>query len=109
MRQDKIVEAYRSTKLSYYSRKHSSLDKSPMTLHDESDKPNVKELQNYQISMLFGLKKKVTIKHNGKLKTEIQKADYTYNIEDYTIYSSYYKKSIILSYDLNNLDKVFFI
>ena len=101
---EEIVEAYRTTKLSFYSRKHSSLDKSPMMLHNESDKPNVKELREHQISMLFGLKKKVSIKHNGQIKTEIQKAEYIYHIDDFDIYSNY--KQVILSYDLNNLDKV---
>jgi hypothetical protein len=102
---DNIITAYRNTKLSFYSRKHSSLDKSPMTLHDESDKPNVKELQEHQISMLFGLKKKVSIKHNGQIKTEIQKAEYIYHIDDFEIYGN--NKEVVISYDLNNLDKVY--
>ena len=99
-----IVESYRSTPLSAYSRKHASLHKSPAGLHQESEKPNVTKLEAYQISMLFGLKKKVSIKHNGQIRTEIQKAEYLYHVDDFEVQAGH--KEVIMSYDLEDLDKV---
>lgn len=100
-----IVESYRNTKLSDYSRKHASLHKSPAELHQESQKPNVTRLEAHQISMLFGLKKKVSLKHNGQIRTEIQKAEYIYHVDDFQVQAGH--KEVILSYDLEDLDKVF--
>ena len=100
-----VVESYRNTRLSDYSRKHPSLHKSPAELHQESQKPNVTRLQPHQISMLFGLKKKVTLKHNGQIRTEIQKAEYHYQVDDFEVQAHH--KHVIMSYDLEDLDKVF--
>ena len=100
-----VVESYRNTKLSAYSRKHTGLHKSPAQLHRESEKPNVTPLQAHQISMLFGLKKKVSIKHNGQIRTEIQKAEYIYHVDDFEVQAAH--KQVILSYDLEDLDKVY--
>ena len=100
-----IVEAYRSTVFSYYSRKFRDINKSPKMLHSESEKPHVKWLEEYQISMLFGLKKKLQIRNNGLIKTEIYKATYYFQIEDYEILSKY--KEVIISYDVNDLSSVY--
>jgi hypothetical protein len=100
-----IVEAYRSTPFSYYSRKYKSVYQSPKILHAESDKPHVKFLQEWQISMLFGLKKKKKMTNLGLITTEIQGATYHFKIEDYSIISK--EPEVILSYDLNDLSKVF--
>ncbi|WP_051336222.1 Mu transposase C-terminal domain-containing protein [Aquimarina latercula] len=99
-----IVEAYRSTPLSYYSRKHDKVDRSPAQIHQESEKPNVRKVSGAQISMLFGLKKKATIKHDGMIRTEIHKVDYVYQISDYELMKKH--KSVILSYDLEDLSTV---
>ncbi|MDC9722403.1 MAG: transposase [Urechidicola sp.] len=99
-----IVEAYRETAFSYYSRKYRDINKSPKTLHAESDKPHVKFLKEWQISMIFGLKKKKKMSNNGLIHTEIQKIDYWYLIDNYDIISQ--ESEIILSYDLDDLSKV---
>lgn len=99
-----IIEAFRSTKLSYYSRRHAKVDRSPSEIHQESEKPNVKQLQPHQISMLFGLKKKATIKHDGMIRTEIQKGDYCFQVSDYEVMKKH--KQVILSYDLEDLSQV---
>ena len=100
-----VVESYRSTPLSDYSRKHASLHKSPAQLHQESEKPNVTRLEAHQISMLFGLKKKVSLKHNGQIRTEIQKAEYIYHVDNFEVQANH--KEVILSYDLEDLDTVY--
>ena len=100
-----VVESYRNTKLSHYSRKHAGLHKSPAELHHESQKPNTTKLEAHQISMLFGLKKKVSIKHNGQIRTEIQKAEYIYHVDDFEVQANH--KEVVLSYDLEDPDKVF--
>lgn len=99
-----IVEAYRSTPFSYYSRKYKSINQSPKILHAESDKPHVKFLKDWQISMLFGFKKKKKMSNLGLISTEIQGSTFHYKIEDYNIISRV--PEVILSYDLNDLSKV---
>lgn len=100
-----IVEAYRSTALSYYSRKFKSINKSPRTLHAESDKPHVKFLKEWQISMVFGLKKKKKVSNLGLITTEIQGGTYHYQISEYEIFSK--EPEVIVSYDLSDLSKVY--
>ena len=99
-----IVEAFRNTPMSAYSRKHAKIDKSPKMIHDASEKPNIKKMKPHQISMLFGLKKKTTIKHDGMIKTEIHNAEYFYHVEDYEVMKKH--KNVIMSYDLEDLNKV---
>lgn len=100
-----IVESYRNTQLSAYSRKHQGLHKSPAELHQESEKPSVTKLEAHQISMLFGLKKKVSLKHNGQIRTDIQKAEYIYHVDNFEVQANH--KEVILSYDLEDLDTVY--
>ncbi len=100
-----IVEAYRDTPLSHYSRKYKSVNKSPKLLHSESEKPHVKFLKEFQISMLFGLKKKKQVNNLGLITTDIQGITYHYKIENYEVFSKV--PEVILSYDLEDLSKVF--
>ncbi|QEE51067.1 transposase family protein [Flavobacterium alkalisoli] len=98
-----IVEAYRTTPYSYYSRKNKDLNKTPKLMHDESEKPHVQWLENYQISMIFGLKKKLQIR-NGFIKTEIQKTERIYQV-DYEVMSN--EAEVIISYDMEDLSFVY--
>ncbi|SNA83194.1 conserved hypothetical protein [Flavobacterium psychrophilum] len=102
---ENIIENYRETALSYYSRKHSKINKSPRVIHAESEKPHVRWVENYEISMLLALKKEITIKHNGMILTEFHKTEYIYQVEDYEVYSKIDK--VIISYDLNDLSNVY--
>lgn len=102
---ESIIENYRETALSYYSRKHSKINKSPRVIHAESEKPHVRWVENYEISMLLALKKEITIKHNGMILTEFHKTEYIYQVEDYEVYSKIDK--VIISYDLNDLSNVY--
>lgn len=101
---ESIVNAYRTTVYSYYSRKNKDLNKSPKLIHDESDKPHVQWVENHQISMIFGLKKKLQIR-NGFIKTEIQGMEYIYQVEDYGILST--EPEVIISYDMEDLSTVY--
>lgn len=99
-----IVEAYRTTAYSYYSRKYKHINKPPKLIHDESEKPHVQWLQNHQISMIFGLKKKIKIR-NGFIKTEIQNIEFIYQVNDYEILSQ--EPEVIISYDMEDLSSVY--
>jgi hypothetical protein len=102
---ENIIEGYRETVLSTYSRKHSKINKSPKGIHSESAKPSVIWVENYDVSMLFGLKKEIAVKHNGTIKTEIHNTEYIYQVSDYGIYSKLDK--VIISYDLEDLSQVY--
>jgi len=96
-----IVEAYRRAVLSSYSRKYQNVDSSPIELHENSDKPHVKQVNQAQISMIFGLKKTVRLTNSGQIKTEIQKIECYFRTDDYDIFTNHDR--VILSYDLGDL------
>lgn len=100
-----IIEAFRRTPYAKYSRKHKAINKCPDNLHIESDKPHVKFIKDWQISMLFGLKKKKKVSNLGLISTEIQGAEYHFKIEQYEIFSK--EPEVILSYDLEDLSRVY--
>jgi len=105
-----IVEAYRSTVLSEYSRKFANIDSSPAELHQKSEKPHVKRLKDHQISMIFGLKKGlnkggIKVTNSGQIQVDIQKITRYFRIEDYDLYTT--TERVIMSYDLNDLSKVY--
>ncbi|WP_312395649.1 transposase [Chryseobacterium sp.] len=104
-----IIESFRDTMYSKYSRKHSKLHKSPRQIHQESEKPHVTEVSEATISMLFGLKKTVQIRNNGQIATEIYGVKMHYFISPayYDIIKNYHTESVVLSYDIENLDVVF--
>jgi len=100
-----IVEAYRTTELSYYSRKHSKINESPKMLHAKSDKPNAIDLKHYTVSMLFHLKTKFKVKKNGMILKEIHGMPYYYQVEDYSVFSQY--ENVWLSYDLEDMSTAY--
>ena len=101
----KIIEAYNNTELSYYSRKFKDVNKSPVALHDESDKPHVFAIDLLTNTLLFGLTKKVAIRSNGMILTEIMRVTYTYVIDDVAVIAKY--ASVLLNYDLEDLSTVY--
>lgn len=104
-----LVEQWRDMKYSYYSRKHAHLHKTPKELHRDSEKPNVHHINHRQQSMLFDLKKEVTIRNNGQFHLEIQGVRFYYQIdaENYNAIAQTHNKKVIVSYDLNDLSEVF--
>lgn len=101
---NRVIEAYRSTKLSYYSRKHRDVHQSPRELHQESEKPHTIQLEPWTFIELFGLEKEVTISRAGKIKTEIQRVEYVYNVQEYDTLSRFRK--VALCYDMDDLSEV---
>lgn len=104
-----IIESFRDTLYSKYSRKHSKLNKSPRTVHQESEKPHVIEVSEATVSMLFGLKKTIQVRNNGQIATEILGVKMHYFISPayYDIIKNYHSQSVIMSYDIENLEVVF--
>lgn len=100
----KMVETYRETKYSEYSRKYRGIDQSPMEIHQECEKPHVKHVNEAQISMIFGLKKQLKVANNGLIKTEIHKVEHYFVVDDYEIYAK--NEKVIISYDPQDLSKV---
>jgi hypothetical protein len=101
---DKVINAYRTTVYSKWSRKHRNLDLSPAQLHDGCEKPNVTKLDAEEINFLFGLRKEVAIDGKGMIKTEIAKMEHFYQVADAKIIGHYAKA--LLVYDVEDLTSV---
>lgn len=103
------VEQWREIPYSYYSRKHAEEHRTPKQLHEASLKPHVIYIEQHSIDMLFGLHKEITIKNSGMINTEISKMELCYMIsdEDYEVISNYHGKKVVLSYDYEDLSRVF--
>lgn len=100
-----IIDNYRNTKLSKYSRKFKTIDLSPKQMHDQSEKPNVVKADILLRMELFGLEKKVTLKRLGIITTEIQRVTYNYQVDDYEVIAHH--KDIMMKYDMEDLSKVY--
>ncbi|WP_139423009.1 DDE-type integrase/transposase/recombinase [Chryseobacterium mulctrae] len=103
------VERYRTTPFSKYSRKHKNVHQSPAELHEYSEKPHVTDVSEATISMLFGLKKQITLRHDGQFTTEFVGVEFDYMVSPayYDIISNYFNKKVVVTYDLNDLSVVF--
>lgn len=101
----KVVDRYRNTKLSDYSRKYHDIKLSPRQLHEQSEKPAVIWADALLRIELFGLEKPAQIKHSGLIKTEIQRVTYHYQVDDYEVLSQY--KDVRLKYDMEDLSTVY--
>lgn len=105
-----IIEAFRDTKYSKYSRKHKNVHLSPRQKHDQSEKPHIIDVSEATISMLFGLKKKkIQISRNGQIHTEIHgiEMDYYISPANYDIIKNYHLESVVMSYDYEDLSVVY--
>jgi hypothetical protein len=100
-----MIDAYRSTQLCKYSRKHKMVEKSPIELHTDSEKPHVIKISSHQFTYLFGLRKELQLKRGGLLITEIQKYQFIYRCTDHKIVSKYDKVMIV--YQMEDLSKVY--
>ena len=103
---DSIIEAYRSTPYKEWSRKHSHIDASPRELHEMSEKPDVRILEEQDYFFLFGLRPKKPIKFRGQglIELTIRGVDFTYRCTDYNIVSQY--KEVMIAYDLEDLSHI---
>ena len=99
-----MIEVHNNRLYSEYSKKYRNLNKSPQTLHDESDKPNVQFVKDHQINHLFGAKTDIKVAANGMLEFTFRHIKHYYLIEDYDIIANYAK--VCVSYDPENMDSV---
>ena len=100
----KVLEAYRNTAYSAWSRKHAAVNHSPAELHEISSKPNVRQLDEQDYWYLFGLTAIVPIKHQGLIEKTISKVEYRWRCTDYNIISNYDK--VLVCYDYEDLSQI---
>jgi hypothetical protein len=102
----RVMAAYRTTKLSTYSKKYHSIEKSPQELYIESEKPNVTKLQLWQSAVLFATETTVTMRNEGQFKVTVWGVDYTYAIsaEHFDVIMQY--KTIRVVYDVEDMTRV---
>ncbi len=100
----KVVEAYRTTKLSSYSRRYKMIENSPEGLHQQSEKPNVTLLDANQVIYLFALKTKRKFTGEGLLNIQIQNYAFSYRCADANVVANH--KEVTICYDLQDLDVV---
>lgn len=106
-----IVNRYRDTKLSDYSRDYKNVTYSPRELHEMSDKPNVKVIPKAEsgssyakVMRVFGYKKTLNVGNEGMIVTRIEGLKYHYWIEDNQL--AYSMKRVELVYDMDDLSVV---
>lgn len=103
----RVIEAYRTTPYSQYSRRYASVEHSPADLHAQSDKPHTSKVEPWDFVDLFGLERNQTIRRGGLIKMDIMKAPYVYYIpeEHYDIIRDY--KQVTVCYDLDDLSQIY--
>lgn len=102
---NEIIESYIQTPYSHYSRKFKAIDKSPLQLHDESDKPHVIAVDHPQYCNLFGLRKQLSIRHY-MIETQIDGAKYYYGIDDVEITEKYTGVKLWSCFDYEDFSRV---
>jgi hypothetical protein len=100
-----VIDRYRRTKYSEYSRKYKLVESSPCELHDESEKPNVIRMRDEELALIFGISKEISIRNAGLIRTEINRVEYMYEVNDHKVLSKYNK--VLLAYDFEDLNRVF--
>ncbi len=100
----RVIEAYRNTPYSVYSRKYARIDKSPKQLHAESEKPNVRQATRGIIYALFAYKKEVNIRRGGMIRTEIYKQELYYHVDDHDLVKRH--RTLWIAYMPDDLDTV---
>lgn len=102
---NRIIEAYRSTPLSKYSRKYANVKQCPRELHQQCEKPHVMTVEPWHFVEIFGLEKRVKLRAQGLIKTEIQRVEYLYTVQQYQTLAHY--KEVVLCYDMDDLSRVY--
>lgn len=100
-------EAYNNTRYSDYAReRRRAVDQSPAELHAESEKPHTAQFDWYEGLHLFGFSKRIQVRNQGMIVTEIQKVKYTYVIgaEHYEVIKRH--GEVVMYYDLEDLSRV---
>ncbi len=101
---NKIIEAYRHTKYSYYSRKFKAIEHSPAQVHEASEKPNVRLIEADQFAYLFGIKRKAKISNMGLIDFEVSGAMFNYRCANYDVLRAY--DYVLISYLLDDMSTI---
>ena len=99
---ENIIGIYNATPLSKYSDKFKKIDKSPLQLHEDSPKENVKIIPVWKTLKYFGYHKTLTIR-SSYIITEFQNTEYIYAPSIEIVLKH---KEVMIAYDLNNLNSV---
>jgi hypothetical protein len=101
---ERCIRAYNNTPLAEYSRRHKSIESSPMVLHSGSEKPHVKSPVPADLTALtFGHSKTLGIR-NGVIETEINRTRYIYRLAEDVIMQH---KQVTIAYLPDQLDVVY--
>ncbi|MRI64601.1 transposase [Ornithobacterium rhinotracheale] len=102
------IEQWRDMPYCTYSRKFQKVQQSPRQLHDQSRKPLVRWVERYEIEMILGLQKEITLRNNGLIRTEIKGTPFFYQIlaKDYEVLKENHGKKVVLAYDFEDLSQV---
>lgn len=103
------VKSYRETRLSTYSRKHKTVDQSPQQLHEDSDKPHVVRPTAWQVAMLFGIRKEVTMRHEGQLRCELDSLELIYRMDEWDVIKNKHRQKVEFFIDPNDLERAYVI
>jgi len=103
---DNIIDAYRNTPYCTWSRKHSTVQLSPLQLRQNSETPNAIRLQQEDFYYLFGFKIKLPVDGAGLIRKEIQKVVYYWRVKaaDYQIFAN--NSHVLVCYDVEDLTEV---
>jgi hypothetical protein len=103
-----IIERYRDTKYSTYSRVRAKVERTPRELYNDSEQDNVIACDDFRRVEIFGTETTGTLRNNGKLRIRIQHVDYLYQldeVEQYDIIKTY--RRVNVCYDLADLTRVY--
>ena len=101
----RILEMYRTTKYSEYSRRFASIDQSPIEMYKACDAPHSVQVSAWDYVQLFGLEKRVSIRNSGIIRTQINKVEYVFQVDKYEVLSQH--KEVTMCYDLEDLSHVY--
>jgi ribosomal protein L25 (general stress protein Ctc) len=101
-----VVQAYRNTPLSDYSRKYEKIEHSPAQLFAKSDKPNQIALQPVDFVKLFWLRRKISLLNQMFSMTVMHEECY-YMVKDYNFIKDNTGKEFEVRYDPFDLSTIY--
>lgn len=103
---EKCFQLYNETKYSDYSRARRALEISPIEMHAESEKPHTYKAEWFELLHFFGLSKRIQVRNQGMIVTEINKVKYTYVIDAGHYEKMKHHAEVVMYYDLEDLNRV---
>jgi hypothetical protein len=101
----RVINAYRNTPYSAYSRKRRSIESTPMELHQAGEKPNAIQVAVWQYADLFGMETTVNIRRHGMIKIDVMRLEYHYRVMDEKVIQNF--KSVTVVYELDDLSRIY--